>query len=138
MGRLGSHPVRIGSHPTVSAKTGPQQARNKQRASEALFGRQIAYVMLLHDTRLNADCIDDLAAILKRRHLKGVTLEEAMMDPAYRNGDPYVGRNGIDWIERWSNVLHKNLPWDSWQDVPKSIEEEYDRNNKDRHWDRGK
>ena len=109
-----------------------------QRASEALFGRQIAYVMLLHDTRLNADCIDDLAAILKRRHLKGVTLEEAMMDPAYRNGDPYVGRNGIDWIERWSNVLHKNLPWDSWQDVPKSIEEEYDRNNKDRHWDRGK
>ena len=104
-----------------------------QRASQALFGRQIAFVILLHDTRLNADNIDELAAILKRRNLKAVSLETAMKDPAYRNGDPYVGRDGIDWIERWSDLLHKNLPWDSWQDVPKAIEEEYDRNNKDRH-----
>ena len=104
-----------------------------QRASQALFGRQIAFVILLHDTRLNADNIDELAEILKRRHLKGVSLEEAMKDPAYRIGDPYVGRDGIDWMERWSNVLHKSLPWDSWQDVPKSIEQEYDRNNPDRH-----
>jgi len=49
-----------------------------QKASDALFGRQIAFVMLLHATRLNADSIDDLSDILKRRKLKGVTLEEAM------------------------------------------------------------
>ena len=104
-----------------------------QRASQALFGRQIAFVMLLHDTRLNADNIDELAAILKRRHLKAVSLETAMKDPAYLTRDPYVGHDGIDWIERWSDQLHKPLPWDSWQDVPKPIEEEYDRNNKDRH-----
>jgi peptidoglycan/xylan/chitin deacetylase (PgdA/CDA1 family) len=103
-----------------------------QSASTALFGRQIAFVMLLHATRLNADCIDDLAAILKRRKLKGVTLENAMKDPAYRLRDPYVGHDGIDWIERWSNELHKQLPWNSWQDPPAQIVREYDAINNDR------
>jgi len=104
-----------------------------QSASAALFGRQIAFVMLLHDTRLNADCIDDFASILKRRKLKGVTLAEAMQDPAYRLGDPYVGHDGIDWIERWSNELHKQLPWGSWEDPPAQIVREYDAINNDRH-----
>lgn len=104
-----------------------------QSASNALFGRQIAFVMLLHATRLNADSIDDLAAILKRRKLKGVTLEEALKDPAYRTHDPYVGHDGIDWMERWSDELRKELPWDSWEDPPAQIVQEYDRTNNDRH-----
>jgi peptidoglycan/xylan/chitin deacetylase (PgdA/CDA1 family) len=104
-----------------------------QDASSALFGRRIAFVMLLHATRLNADSIDDLAAILKRRKLKGVTLEEAMKDPAYRLRDPYAGHDGIDWMERWSDELHKELPGDSWQDPPAQIVQEYDRTNNDRH-----
>jgi peptidoglycan/xylan/chitin deacetylase (PgdA/CDA1 family) len=104
-----------------------------QRASTALFGRQISFVMLLHATRLNADSIDDLADILKRRQLKGVTLEEAMKDPAYRLRDPYVGHDGIDWMERWSKQLRRDLPWDSWRDPPAQIVQEYDRTNNDRH-----
>ena len=103
-----------------------------QSASTALFGRQIAFVMLLHDTRLNADSIDELALLLKRRRLRGVSLEEAMKDPAYRTRDSYVGRDGIDWIERWSDQLHKELPWDTWQDPPAQIVQEYDRTNNDR------
>ena len=102
-----------------------------QKASEGLFGRRIALVMLLHDSRLNADSIDDLAALLKRRNLRGVTLDEAMKDPAYRTHDPYVGHDGIEWNERWSQELHKDLPWASYQDPPKNIVEEYDRNNHD-------
>jgi len=104
-----------------------------QKASEALFGRQIAFVILLHDTRLNADNFDEVAQILKRRNLKAVTLEEAMKDPAYRIRDPYVGPDGIDWIERWSKEMHRDLPWTSWQEAPKEIVEEYDRTNSDRH-----
>jgi peptidoglycan/xylan/chitin deacetylase (PgdA/CDA1 family) len=104
-----------------------------QRASTALFGRQIAFVMLLHATRLNADSIDSLSDILKRRRLKGVTLEEAMKDPAYRLRDPYVGHDGIDWMERWSGELHRDLPWNSWKDPPKQIIDEYDRLNTYRH-----
>lgn len=104
-----------------------------QGASNALFSRQIAFVMLLHATRLNADCIDDLAAILERRGLKGVTLDQAMKDPAYRIHDVYAGRDGIDWIERWSDELHKPLPWGAWQDPPAQIVHEYDLTEGDRH-----
>ena len=103
-----------------------------QDASQTLFRRQIAFVMLLHASRLNADCIDDLAAILKRRQLQAVTLEQALKDPAYRIHDPYVGRDGIDWMERWSGELHKDLPWDSWKDPPADIVQEYDRADSDR------
>jgi peptidoglycan/xylan/chitin deacetylase (PgdA/CDA1 family) len=103
-----------------------------QTASDALFGRQIAFVMLLHATRLNADCIDDLAGILKRRRLKAVSLDQAMKDPVYRLGDPYVGHEGIAWLERWAEARQVDLPWDSWQDPPKDVLEEYDRTSNDR------
>jgi hypothetical protein len=56
-----------------------------------------------------------------------------MKDPAYRTHDPYVGHDGIDWMERWSGQLHRELPWDSWQDPPAQIVREYDRTNNDRH-----
>ena len=101
-------------------------------AARALFGRDIAYVMLLHATRLNADSIDDLAAILRREHLQPVTLPQAMKDPAYRTPDPYTGKEGIEWMERWSMALHKPLPWSSFTDVPKEIEAAYDRVDHDR------
>lgn len=102
-----------------------------QDASAALFGRQVAFVMLLHATRLNADSVDDLAAILKRRKLRSVSLGEAMKDPAYRLGDPYVGRDGVDWMERWANALKKELPWDSWRDPPADIVRQYEALNTD-------
>ena len=104
-----------------------------QQASQALFGRQIAFVMLLHDTRLNADCIDDLAAILDRRKLHPVSLDKAMRDPAYRTADHYAGKDGIDWMERWSRTLGKSLPWTDWHDPPADIVADYDRVNNDQH-----
>jgi peptidoglycan/xylan/chitin deacetylase (PgdA/CDA1 family) len=104
-----------------------------QRAAQDVFGRQISYVMLLHDTRLNADSLDDLAAILKRRKLKPITLTQALKDPAYRTRDPYTGKDGIDWVERWSDELHKNMPWSTWTDPPKQIVDEYERTEHDTH-----
>ncbi len=98
-----------------------------RRASQALFGRDIAYVMLLHDTRLNADCFEGLAAILKRQNLHPITLDRAMRDPAYQTADNYSGKDGIEWMERWSDTLHKELPWDDYEDVPKGIVKEYNR-----------
>ena len=101
-------------------------------AAHALFGRDIAYVMLLHATRLNADCIDDIAALLKSEKLRPVSLTKAMTDPAYRTKDPYAGKDGIEWLERWSIELHKSLPWDSYSEVPKDIVADYDRVDPDR------
>ena len=104
-----------------------------QKASNSLFGRQIAFVMLLHGTRLNADCIDQLAAILARRALTPVSLDRALRDPAYRTPDRYAGPDGIDWMERWSRAIGKPLPWSDWHDPPAAIVADYDRLNNDRH-----
>lgn len=98
-----------------------------RQASRALFGRDIAYVMLLHDTRLNADSLDGLAAILARQNMTTVSLDTAMRDPAYATPDDYAGKDGIEWMERWSETIKKDLPWDAFEDVPKAIVESYQK-----------
>jgi peptidoglycan/xylan/chitin deacetylase (PgdA/CDA1 family) len=98
-----------------------------RRASHALFGRDIAYVMLLHDTRLNADCFEGMAAILARQNLHPIPLDQAMRDPAYQTPDTYSGKDGIEWMERWSDTIKKELPWNDYEDVPKGIVKEYNR-----------
>ena len=102
-----------------------------QGAAQALFGRQIAFVMMLHDTRLNADCIDELAAMLRRHRLRPVSLDRAMRDPAYRTRDTYAGSDGIEWLERWATALNKELAWDDFRQVPKDIADDYARVDSD-------
>jgi len=102
-----------------------------QDAGHGLLGRPMAFVMLMHVSRLNADCIDDIAAILKRHHLKPVRLGEAMKDPAYAINDPYIGTDGIEWLERWSLTLHKQLPWAGFTDPPADIEAQYKKIDND-------
>lgn len=98
-----------------------------QAAAHALLGRKMSYVMLLHSTRLNADCIEDLAILLKKNQLNPVTLEKAMRDPAYKIHDRYAGKEGLEWIERWALELHKELPWDDFTEPPAEIQAEYDK-----------
>ena len=102
-----------------------------REASQVLFGRDVAYVLLLHATRLNADTIDDMAAMLARNHLRVVTLDKAMRDPAYRIPDSYAGKDGVDWMERWSLALKKPLPWESFREPPARIQAEYNKVDKD-------
>ncbi|MCW1381930.1 polysaccharide deacetylase family protein [Novosphingobium sp. KCTC 2891] len=104
-----------------------------RKAAHALFGRDIAYVMLLHASKLNADCIDSLTGLITRRGMHFTSLDRAMRDPAYRTPDPYVGADGIEWLERWSQALHRELPWDDFPEVPASIVTSYDKLENDRH-----
>ncbi|MDB5701444.1 MAG: polysaccharide deacetylase [Sphingomonadales bacterium] len=96
-----------------------------RKAGHQLLGRNMAFIMLLHDTRLNADCINNIAALLKKNHLKPVTLQQGMADPAYSIKDPYVGADGVEWLERWSQELHKELPWDSFIEPPAETDADY-------------
>ncbi|MGA0603254.1 polysaccharide deacetylase family protein [Caulobacter sp. KR2-114] len=102
-----------------------------RKASRALFGRQIAHVMLLHDTRLNADCLDRVLGLLRQAGLKPVTLQQALLDPAYRTADRHVGSDGPDWLDRWAETLHKPLP-EGDDDPPANIQAEYDKVDSDR------
>lgn len=102
-----------------------------RRSARLLFGRDIAHVMLLHCTRLNADALDDLAALLHREHLRSVDLATAMRDPVYREPDRYAGKDGIDWLERWALDRHRTLPADGDEDPPADIKAAYDRVDND-------
>lgn len=66
------------------------------------MGREIAQVLLLHANRLVADHIDEILALIRARGYDFVTIADAVADPAYERGDPWIGRGGPSWIEGWA------------------------------------
>jgi len=103
-----------------------------QESAKTLFGRDIAHVMLLHCTRLNADTLDALLKLLRQAKLRPVTIDEAMRDRAYRTRDTYAEKDGVTWLERWATTLGKSLPSEGDEDPPAEIQAEYDRVDNDR------
>lgn len=80
-----------------------------ERAAPEVTGRQIKHVLLLHASELNADCLDRLAAMMKRRGYRFIGLADALEDEAYRLPDDYVGRAGVHWLWRWDRG--KKVDW---------------------------
>lgn len=73
-----------------------------EQQSRALFGREIAQVLLLHANNLNADHFGRLAEMFARRGYTFISLEQALADPAYASEDTFTGAAGITWIHRWA------------------------------------
>ena len=69
--------------------------------SRDLLGREPAQVLLIHANVLNADYLDELAAMMQARGYRFISLEEALQDPAYRLPDEYTGESGLSWLQRW-------------------------------------
>jgi peptidoglycan/xylan/chitin deacetylase (PgdA/CDA1 family) len=78
-----------------------------QRQAEALFGRPIPQVLLLHASRLNSLELDHLVRELRRRGYRFVPLDSALADSAYRSPDRYYGPAGITWLHRWALTAGK-------------------------------
>lgn len=73
-----------------------------EQQSEALFGRNMAHILLLHANKLNADYIGQLAAVYQKHGYEFVTMQEALQDPAYQTPVTQFGKYGISWIDRWA------------------------------------
>jgi peptidoglycan/xylan/chitin deacetylase (PgdA/CDA1 family) len=69
--------------------------------SIAVAGYEIRQILLLHANSLNADYLEDLLAMMKRRGYRFISIGEALEDPAYRLSDTYVGEEGLSWLHRW-------------------------------------
>ena len=67
-----------------------------------VLGYEPAEVMLLHDSLLNADTIDDVLALFRTRGYRFVSLTDAQRDPAYAIPDTYVTKYGPMWGYRWA------------------------------------
>ena len=84
--------------------------------AEAVVGRAIPHVLLIHANALATDTFAELAARIRSRGYGFVSLEEALADPVYRQPDPYVGTNGISWLHRWA----ESIEWEP--DAPDWVE----------------
>jgi hypothetical protein len=76
-------------------------ARAEQLGIE-LFGRPIPHVLVLHANSLNADHFGELAAMLRQRGYRFISLDDALKDPAYASSLDFGGLEGESWLECWS------------------------------------
>ena len=54
-----------------------------EQQSQKLFGRNMSHTLLIHANSINAEYFDDLAAMMKKRGYKFVTLEDALSEVAH-------------------------------------------------------
>ena len=73
----------------------------EQRSIE-VTGHEVAQILLIHASQLNAELMPDLLRMFRRRGYEFVSLSQALKDPAYSLPDAYAGRGGFSWIHRWS------------------------------------
>ena len=62
--------------------------------------------MLLHDSQLNADVIDDVLNLFAGEGYRFVTLKQAETDPAYHVPETYITKYGVMWGYRWAKELN--------------------------------
>ncbi len=71
--------------------------------SQALLDREMAQILLIHASALNAAACPALLERAERRGYRFIALEEAAADPAYGSQrDEYYGAAGISWLHRWA------------------------------------
>lgn len=68
--------------------------------SREVVGREVAHILLIHASHLNADYLGELAALLSGRGYTVVSLTEAMQDPVYTQPNPDAHSDGDSWIQR--------------------------------------
>jgi peptidoglycan-N-acetylglucosamine deacetylase len=73
-----------------------------EKRSIEVVGYEMRQILLLHVNPLNADCLDDLVEMMKRRGYTFISMDKALEDPAYRLPDSYAGPAGLSWIHRWA------------------------------------
>jgi peptidoglycan/xylan/chitin deacetylase (PgdA/CDA1 family) len=83
--------------------------------SRSLFHREIPQVLLIHDSELTAECLDELLTSLERRGYRFISLDEALADPAYATPDLFIGPEGFSWLIRWKLAFGQQADW---QDEP--------------------
>jgi peptidoglycan/xylan/chitin deacetylase (PgdA/CDA1 family) len=86
-----------------------------------VLGRNVKQVLLIHANAMNAEYLDELISMIKKRGYAFIPLAEALDDEAYRREDPYVGPKGWSWLLRWG--MNKPLDTSRAPQVPAYINE---------------
>lgn len=73
-----------------------------EKQGNALFGRNITQIQLIHASKLNADYVDSLAAMYRNNSYTFVSLDEALKDQAFSTEITVFNNWGISWIDLWA------------------------------------
>jgi peptidoglycan/xylan/chitin deacetylase (PgdA/CDA1 family) len=92
-----------------------------EEASRKLFGREISQVFLMHDNEINTETLDELLRLLEKRGYQFISLDEALVDPAYATPDRFVGTAGISWIDRWRVFFGQKADYEHDPDPPEWV-----------------
>ncbi|MDQ2651931.1 MAG: hypothetical protein M3Z20_02705 [Chloroflexota bacterium] len=68
--------------------------------SDAVVGRPIKHVLLLHFGRIQADVLDELLSKLKERGVRFVSLQEALSDPIYNVNTEIVRQRSYTFLNQ--------------------------------------
>lgn len=91
-----------------------------EKQCQALFGRNINQILLLHASKMNADYADSLALMLKKNDYSFISMDQALTDKAYLTPITVYGKWGISWIDKWALSIGKK--GDFFKDEPSTPE----------------
>lgn len=77
-----------------------------EQLSKELVGYEPVQILLLHANELEADHLNELLDVMRKRGYRFVSLEAALGDQAYSMPDTYVGE-GTDWLDHWATTRGK-------------------------------
>lgn len=100
-----------------------------EKVSHALFGRDIAYIMLMHSNQLNGIMLDQVLSMYERHGYKFITVEEALKDPAYSTPNTFAGANGASWEQQWAISMGKREALQGATPAPKYMWDLYNKSN---------
>jgi peptidoglycan/xylan/chitin deacetylase (PgdA/CDA1 family) len=103
-----------------------------EEKAQEVVGRPIRHVLLLHVDEVNAEYLDEVLDLLKRRGYRFVTLEEALRDDAYRLPDTFAGKAGVSWPYRWAVSKGVKIDWRQEPEPPELIQQLYKAATSDR------
>jgi peptidoglycan/xylan/chitin deacetylase (PgdA/CDA1 family) len=81
-----------------------------QKMSRRLYGRDIKHIMLLHVGAFAPVMLPDLLNLLKQKHFKLITLDDAASDPAYKIDHQWTTRHGGDFLTLSMLYRHLEIP----------------------------
>ncbi|MBV8892065.1 MAG: polysaccharide deacetylase family protein [Acidobacteria bacterium] len=92
-----------------------------EQLSRDVVGYEPRQVLLLHGSQLEADHLGELLQLIRKRGYRFITLEQALLDPAYSLPDTYVSIEGRGWLEHWA--ITKGKPPQGAPEFPPQIAE---------------
>jgi len=89
--------------------TAENQLRNSKRAARQLFNRDIAQILLLHDSMFTAAILDSLLRDLRHKGVAFISLDYASKDPVYDIDPGVTPSDGGTFLSRIALARHVDI-----------------------------